>query len=73
MIDYTQEDFTQNGQRYDVILDNVADHSLLDLRRSLTPTGTLIPNNGKLESRWLASIPRIVRALALSVFVRQTL
>ncbi len=73
VIDYTQDDFTRNGQRYDVILDNVANHSLLDIRRALTPTGTLVPNNGNFQSRWLSSIPRTVGALVLSVFVRQTL
>src|SRR5213592_186302 len=34
VIDYTKEDFTKNAQRYDVILDNVANHSLLECRRS---------------------------------------
>src|SRR5450631_4927311 len=46
VIDYTQKDFTQGGQRYDFILDNVANHSLSDLRGALTPTGTLVANGG---------------------------
>jgi NADPH:quinone reductase-like Zn-dependent oxidoreductase len=46
VIDYTQEDFTQSGQRYDFILDIVASHSLSDTRRALTPKGTLVPNSG---------------------------
>jgi NADPH:quinone reductase-like Zn-dependent oxidoreductase len=46
VIDYTLEDFTQGGQRYDLILDNVASRSFSDLRRSLTPQGTIIPNSG---------------------------
>jgi NADPH:quinone reductase-like Zn-dependent oxidoreductase len=46
VIDYTQEDFTQNGQRYDFVLDMVANHSLSDTRRALTPRGTFVPNNG---------------------------
>ena len=43
VIDYTREDFTQNGQRYDLILDNVASRSFSDLRRALTPQGKICP------------------------------
>jgi NADPH:quinone reductase-like Zn-dependent oxidoreductase len=73
VIDYTKEDFTKGGQRYDFILDNVSNHSLTDLRRVLTPTGTLIPNGGNFHNRWLASGGRIVRALLLFQFGGQTL
>ena len=46
VVDYTQEDFTQSGQRYDLILDNVASRSFSDMRRALTPQGIIIPNSG---------------------------
>jgi NADPH:quinone reductase-like Zn-dependent oxidoreductase len=46
VIDYTREDFTRGGRRYDVIFDNVENRSLADCRRALTPTGTLILNSG---------------------------
>lgn len=42
VIDYTQEDFTKNGQHYDLIVDIVANHSLPDLKRSLNPTGICV-------------------------------
>jgi NADPH:quinone reductase-like Zn-dependent oxidoreductase len=38
-IDYTKEDFTNNGQRYDLIFDAVGNLSVSDYRRALTPTG----------------------------------
>jgi NADPH:quinone reductase-like Zn-dependent oxidoreductase len=42
VIDYTQEDFTRNGQRYDLILDIAASRSILDFRRSLGPRGSYV-------------------------------
>jgi NADPH:quinone reductase-like Zn-dependent oxidoreductase len=71
VVDYTQRDFTRAGVRYDVILDNVANHPLSQLRRALAPDGTLIPNNGTSGGRWLGPLPRMVRALAWSPFVSQ--
>ena len=46
VIDYTHEDFTQSGHRYDLILDNVANHSFSDMMRILTPEGLIVPNSG---------------------------
>jgi len=65
VIDYTQEDFTQNGLRYDLILDNVANHSFADLRGVLTPQGVLIPNSGH------SGIGYVLKALMLSPFTHQ--
>jgi len=42
VIDYTREDFTQNGQRYDLLFDLVTNHSFKACRRVLTPKGTYI-------------------------------
>jgi NADPH:quinone reductase-like Zn-dependent oxidoreductase len=60
VIDYTQADFTESGQRYDLILDNVSNHSLSDLRRALAPIGTLIPNGGNFGNRWFAGAGRLM-------------
>ncbi len=46
VIDYTQEDFTRNGRRYDVALDLVGNRSLSDYRRALTPAGVLVLSGG---------------------------
>jgi NADPH:quinone reductase-like Zn-dependent oxidoreductase len=72
VIDYTREDFLHGGHRYDLILDNVGNHSVLECRRALTPGGTLLPNSGA-GGRWLDGLPRVAGALALSPFVRQRL
>ena len=72
VIDYTRTDFTQAGQRYDVILDNVEAHPLHEVRRALAPAGTLIPNSGR-GGRWIGPLGRIVKTRARSLVTRQTL
>jgi len=42
VIDYTKEDFTRNGQRYDLIFDAVGNHSVSDRMRALTPQGICV-------------------------------
>jgi NADPH:quinone reductase-like Zn-dependent oxidoreductase len=65
VIDYTQEDFTQAGPRYDLILDNAGNHSLSAFRRALAPTGRLIPNSGS------AGLGTFIVAFVSSPFLRQ--
>ncbi len=52
VIDYTQEDFTQNGQRYDVILDLAAYRTVFESRRSLTPNGIYLMAGGSGTATW---------------------
>jgi NADPH:quinone reductase-like Zn-dependent oxidoreductase len=47
VIDYTKEDFTQNGQRYDLILAVNGYHPLSAYKRALTPQGTYVMAGGK--------------------------
>jgi NADPH:quinone reductase-like Zn-dependent oxidoreductase len=74
VIDYTQEDFTQGGPRYDFILDNVGNHALSETRRALTPNGRLYSNGGGHASgRWVGSLGSVIKVAAVSRFVRQQL
>lgn len=74
VVDYTREDFAAGDRRYDLILDNVGNRSLADLRRALEPKGMLIPNSNKGGGRWLGGyLPRAFRALVVSPFASQRL
>ena len=65
VIDYTKENFTQGEQRYDLILDNVANHSFSNLRRALTLQGIIIPNSGH------SGMGYVIKAFLLSPIMRQ--
>jgi NADPH:quinone reductase-like Zn-dependent oxidoreductase len=67
VIDYTRDDFTRNGQRYDLILDNVGNHSLSACRRVLNPKGVLVIAGGP-KKGWIVLL-RALKALVLSRFV----
>ena len=73
VIDYTREDFTRNGHRFDFILDNVANHSLSDTRRVLTPSGKLQSNNGTSGGRWFGTIGTVLKSATVSMFDRRQL
>jgi NADPH:quinone reductase-like Zn-dependent oxidoreductase len=73
VIDYTSEDFTRNGQRYDFILDNVANHSLSDTRRVLTSTGKLQSNNGTAGGRCFGTMGTVIKTAAVSMFDKRQL
>jgi NADPH:quinone reductase-like Zn-dependent oxidoreductase len=73
VIDYTQADFTQNGQKYDLILQLAGTRSPSDCRRALTSRGTLLLSSGESSGRWLGPVDRIIKAAVLSPFVSQKL
>jgi NADPH:quinone reductase-like Zn-dependent oxidoreductase len=68
VIDYTKEDFRKCGPRYDLILDNVGDHSMSATRRALAPNGKLLSNGGGHAG---GAIGRMIRLAIVSMFVRQ--
>ncbi len=53
VIDYTQEDFTKSGQRYDLILDMVAYRSIFDYKRALSPKGICVMVGGPMARVFL--------------------
>ena len=72
VVDYTREDFTRSGERYDLILDAVDNRSLSACRRALGPNGILVLV-GAPEGRWVAPLARFLIPQLLSRFVSQKL
>jgi NADPH:quinone reductase-like Zn-dependent oxidoreductase len=58
VIDYTREDFTRNGQRYDLILDVKTSRSILDCARALGPKGTYVTVGGAMSRLFQALLWR---------------
>jgi NADPH:quinone reductase-like Zn-dependent oxidoreductase len=73
VIDYTQEDFTRNGQRYDLIFDSAGYRSLSDCRRALGPDGILVIVGAGDGRSSLRIMGRMLNALLVSRFGRQKL
>jgi NADPH:quinone reductase-like Zn-dependent oxidoreductase len=70
VIDYKREDYTKSGQTYDLIIDNVGNHSLLDNRQVLNPEGIFVIVGGP-KGNWLGPLMGPVKAFMLSPFVGQ--
>ena len=70
VIDYTREDFTSNGQHYDVIFDLVANHSFSEHRRVLTPRGIYI-GAGILGGSLIGVLTSWIAQLVMFPFVSQ--
>src|SRR5436309_957509 len=73
VIDYTKEDFTKSAERYDVMLDNVGNHSLSECKGVLTPTGkyVLIGGGGATDQGFLGGLGKALWAMVFSKFVNQ--
>jgi NADPH:quinone reductase-like Zn-dependent oxidoreductase len=73
VVDYTREDFTRSGQRYDVVFDLVGNHSLTACRRALTPGGTLVLSGGGVSrgGSLIGPVALMIRGQVFSRLVRR--
>jgi NADPH:quinone reductase-like Zn-dependent oxidoreductase len=73
VIDYTREDFTTGDARYDLVVDNVGNRSLAEIRRVLTPNGryVLVGGGGPNDGKWLGPMGKVVEAKIEAPFVSQ--
>jgi NADPH:quinone reductase-like Zn-dependent oxidoreductase len=72
VLDYTREAITDGGRRYDVILDTGGNRRLRELRRALTPTGTLVIVGAEVGGR-KQGVERQLLGMLISPFIKQKL
>ena len=70
VVDYGREDFTKSGERYDLFLDNVGNHSLSECRRVLNPRGRYVQVGGS-PGDWSGGLGRALAAPLRSLFASQ--
>jgi NADPH:quinone reductase-like Zn-dependent oxidoreductase len=73
VLDYTRDDWADGTHRYDLILDIAGNPAPSRLRRALTPTGTAVIVGGEEGGHLTGGMDRQLRALAVSMVVRQRL
>ena len=75
VVDYTEGDFTRNGEQYDLVFDLVGNHSLTGLRRALSPGGTIVLSGGGVFRGGSLAGPMwlMIRAKLRAPFVRDRL
>ncbi len=71
VIDYTHEDFTRSGLRFDLMLDNVGNRSPSECRRVLNPKGIYLSSFGLPERLWVGPLAELFKMSVLSPFVSQ--
>lgn len=71
VIDYTKDDFTRTEERYDTVMDNVANRPILEIRRILKPQGKylVIGGGGPDANPWVGALIAPVKAYFISWFV----
>jgi len=74
VIDYTKEDFTKSGRRYDLILDVVVYRSIFDYKRALSPKGIFVMIGGSIPRVFLIALtaPLITRSKKLVILAHKS-
>ncbi|MFC9440404.1 NAD(P)-dependent alcohol dehydrogenase [Nocardia sp. NPDC057030] len=71
VIDYTTDDFTTGGQRYDVLLDLIGNRSLRDVRRVLARNGVFVSSAGAPGGNWAGPVIWMGKVVLANLFVSQ--
>jgi NADPH:quinone reductase-like Zn-dependent oxidoreductase len=70
VFDYKKENYTESEERYDLIIDMVGNHSLLDNSKVMKPTGRLVQVGGP-SGDWVGPFRRMIEALLVTPFMDQ--
>ena len=71
VIDYTREDFTRDGQKYDLIFDTIGNHGVLEYDRILTPGGIVVMVGSPSYEPWLGPLVGLMKAHLMSLFLHR--
>ncbi|MGB9029492.1 MAG: NAD(P)-dependent alcohol dehydrogenase [Acidobacteriaceae bacterium] len=71
VIDYTQQDFTSMGRRYDLLLDCIGNHSWSACRRALVPKGICVGVGGRTDAWGFVPLAGMFAKLAIAPFISQ--
>ena len=71
VIDYAVGDFADGSIHYDLILDNVGNRSLRDLRRAATPKGIVLVNGGGSPGRLIGAVGSVLTAALVNLVASQ--
>ncbi len=67
VVDYTREDFTTGGRRYDLLVDNAGSRSFSECRRVLAPEATLVIVGGPKTNRLLGPLSHVLKTRLAAV------
>lgn len=73
VIDYTRDDFTMTGDRYDVIYDNAGTRSFSEMRRVMKPKTIFIPAGSRVGNKWVGPLPHLLSLVVSGWFASQKL
>jgi NADPH:quinone reductase-like Zn-dependent oxidoreductase len=69
VVDYTRDDFTQRDERYDVVIDNVGNRDLMELKKVLKPNGKIVIVGAPKGGRWIAPLWNPLKAAIARPFL----
>jgi NADPH:quinone reductase-like Zn-dependent oxidoreductase len=73
VVDYKQTNFTESDAKYDLILDNVGNHTYFDLLDVMQPTGIVVTIAGPKSEPFLGPMWRVIRSKFVGMFAEQEL
>lgn len=71
VVDYTQQDFTENADRYDMILDTIGNHSMSEYKRVMSPDGRYVAVGKDDMGDWIGPLSMVLGVLVASLAGRQ--